>query len=102
MRLMHPDEERHLARPPKDRALAPAVADGFGVASALLGLFWFGGIGSVLAIIFGIISRRTAKRAHRKTSYATITGLVLGWIGLAGAVIVWLLLIALAGTPGHS
>jgi hypothetical protein len=91
-----------LARSPEDPALAPAVIDGFAVTSALLGMFWFGGIGALLAVIFGTISRGRAKRAHRKTSYATIIGLILGWIGLAGAVIVWLLFIGLAATPGIS
>jgi hypothetical protein len=47
-----------------------------------------------------MISRGMAKRAHRKTSHIAITGLVLGWVGLAGAVVVWLLLIGLATTPG--
>lgn len=89
-----------MARSPNDPALAPSVIDGFAVASVFLGLGWFGGFGALLAVIFGSISRGKAKRAHRKISYATITGLVLGWIGLAGAVIVWLLLIALATTPG--
>ena len=89
-----------MARSPKDPALAPAVIDGFGVASALLGMFWFGGIGALLAVIFGTISRGKARRAHRKTSYPTIIGLVLGWIGLAGAVMVLFLFIALATTHG--
>jgi len=91
-----------LARSPKDPSLAPAVIDGFGAASALLAIFWFLGIGALLAVIFGTISRGRAKRAHRKTSYATLIGLVLGWIGLAGAVIVWLLIVGLAATPGIS
>jgi hypothetical protein len=74
--------------------------DSFAGASALLGLAWFGGFGALLAVIFGIISLRRAKRAHRRVSYAAITGLVLGCIGLVGAAIVWLLVISLSNNPG--
>ncbi len=54
----------------------------------------------MLAVIFGIISRGKAKRAHRQTSNVSTAGLVLGWIGLAGAFILWYLLVGLAATPG--
>jgi hypothetical protein len=61
---------------------------------------WLGGVGALLAVIFSMISRGNAKRAHRQTSPYSTAGLVLGWIGLAGAVIVWWLLIGRAANPG--
>jgi hypothetical protein len=79
---------------------APAVHEGFATASVLLGLLWLGGVGALLAVIFSMISRGNAKRAHRQTSPYSTAGLVLGWIGLAGAVIVWWLLIGIAANPG--
>ena len=79
---------------------APAVHDGFATWSVLLGLLWLAGVASLLAVIFGMISRGKAKRAHRQTSSYSTAGLVLGWIGLAGAAIVWWLVIGLAANPG--
>jgi hypothetical protein len=59
-------------------------------------MLWFLGLGALPAIIFGTISRRKASHAHRKPSYMSTVGLVLGWIGLAGGVFCWLLFAGLA------
>jgi hypothetical protein len=66
----------------------------------VLGILWVGGLGALLAVIFGNISRRKARRDHRKTSYMARAGLVLGWIGLAGAVVQWYLVAGVLATPG--
>lgn len=68
---------------PPARERAPAVHDGLAVASLVLGLVWLGGLGSLLAVIFGHSSRGNAKRAGRATSGMAIAGMILGWTGLA-------------------
>lgn len=66
---------------------APAENDGLAIASLVLGILWMWGLGSVLAVIFGHVSFANAKRAYRKPSGLTIAGLVLGYAGIALAVI---------------
>jgi hypothetical protein len=59
--------------------------NGFAVASLLLGILWFAGIGSVLALVFGYRARHEIKNSGRRQrgSGLAIAGIILGWIGLA-------------------
>lgn len=57
--------------------------NGLAIASLVLGIIWLGGLGSLLAVIFGHVSRGQSKRAQRGTSGLATAGLVLGYIGLA-------------------
>jgi uncharacterized membrane protein len=82
------------------------VTNGLAVASLLFGIFWFGGIGSVAALVLGYRARRQIRNSaggQRGTSLATI-GIVLGWIGIAllviAAVAAFVLLAATATTSG--
>ncbi len=45
---------------------------------------WFGGLGSLLAITFGHLSRRQARRAGAVPSRMAMAGLVIGYIGFGG------------------
>jgi Domain of unknown function (DUF4190) len=82
------------------------VTNGLAVASLLFGIFWFGGIGSVAALVLGYRARRQIRHSagrERGSSLATI-GIVLGWIGIALLVIaaaaaVALLFASTTGTP---
>jgi len=80
--------------------------NGLAIASLLFGIFWFGGIGSVAALVLGYRARREIRKSaggQRGSSLATI-GIVLGWIGIAllviAAVAAFVLLAATATTSG--
>jgi hypothetical protein len=62
--------------------LQPPVHDGLAVAALVLSLLWLGGLGSLLAVIFGWSSRREARRQSRRESGLAATGIILGYLGL--------------------
>ena len=55
----------------------------------MLGVSWIFGVGSLLAIIFGNMARREieASGGQEGGRGAAMTGIVLGWLGLAGVAI---------------
>jgi uncharacterized membrane protein YbhN (UPF0104 family) len=71
------------------------------IASLVLSLLWLGGLGSLLAVIFGQTAAGTARREHRQASQLGSWGTALGVMGLAGAVLLWGLVIwsAMHTTP---
>ena len=80
-------------RPPGDLRAAPepkspAVHDGLAVAALVLSLVWLGGLGAILAVIFGGVSIRTAHRENRGISGMAVAGLILGILGLIALIIV--------------
>jgi prepilin signal peptidase PulO-like enzyme (type II secretory pathway) len=92
------------ATPPEIPATRPpltaSVHDGLAIASLVLGILYLGGIGALLAVIFGHLSRKAARLADRQPSGMATAGLILGWIGLALTVVLVIVLIAaLASHP---
>jgi hypothetical protein len=71
--------------PPGQVAAPYRETNGFAIVSALLGVVWFAGIGSVLALVFGYRARGEIKRSEgRQKGLALATaGIILGWIGIA-------------------
>jgi hypothetical protein len=69
------------------------------IASLVLGIFWFWGIGSILALIFGYIGLRQIRERGEGGRGMAIAGVVLGWVGLAGAI---LLTVLIAVAAAHS
>lgn len=63
----------------------------FAAVSLVLGLLWFGGLGSVLALVFGIHAQNEIERRHyRQGGHAMATwGIILGFLGVTGAIILW-------------
>jgi hypothetical protein len=61
------------------------------VASLVLSLVWLGGLGSLLAVIFGARARGQIRRSPETQSGSGLAtaGLVIGILGLIGAVITW-------------
>jgi hypothetical protein len=60
-------------------------SNGSAVASLLLAVLWFAGIGSLLALVFGYLARRQIKNsAGSQTGPSLATaGIILVWIGAA-------------------
>lgn len=86
--------------PPPAEPKKPSQHDGFAIASLVLGLVWIWGLGSLLAVIFGGVHMKQASREGRNASGMAIAGLILGIIGLVGAVVVIIaLIVASASTP---
>ncbi|HEY5265438.1 MAG TPA: DUF4190 domain-containing protein [Acidimicrobiales bacterium] len=74
--------------------------NGMAVASLVFSIVWIGGIGSIVAIILGLISQRKVKRttgANDANKFA-ISGLIIGVGGLVVAVFFWAAV--LAGSNG--
>jgi hypothetical protein len=81
-------------------AKKPAVHDGLAIASLILSLLWLGGLGSLLAAIFGHSSMDHAKRAGRYSSGLAIAGAIIGWIGVFITVIICIVtIVTLMHTP---
>jgi hypothetical protein len=75
--------------------LISTETNGLAVASMVLGILWIGGLGALLALIFGYISKGQIARSNgRQTGRGmAIAGIVLGWVGVAG-LILWIILLA--------
>ena len=66
------------------------------IASLVLGIVWIYGIGSILALVFGYQGRNEIDRSNgTQTGRGMATaGIVLGWIGVGGLVLIILAAIA--------
>lgn len=71
--------------------------NGMAIASLILSILWFFGLGSLLAVIFGFVGTNQIRRRGQGGRGIAIAGIVIGFIGLAGAIIV----IAVAATHVH-
>lgn len=86
-RLGSPEEITAAAAdppPPGQLAAAFSQTNGLAIASLLLAVLWFAGIGAVLALVFGYRARREINNsAGRQTGSGLATaGIILGWIGI--------------------
>jgi Domain of unknown function (DUF4190)/Domain of unknown function (DUF1707) len=79
--------------------------NGMAVASLVLGLFWFWGIGAMLALVFGLLAHRDIARSQGTQGGGgmAVAGIVLGALGLLGAAAIAISLIAhgLTGDVGY-
>jgi hypothetical protein len=62
--------------------------DGLAIASLVLGIVWLGGIGSILAVVFGHIARRRIRRTGQSGRGLALAGLILGYIGFVVAALI--------------
>jgi hypothetical protein len=76
------------ARPTFVRPSSPT--NGLAIASLVAGVFWMWWIGSALAVVFGHIALGQIARSGQSGRGLAITGLVLGYIGLAVLLLVGL------------
>ena len=73
------------ATPPDQLVGAFRETNGSAIVSVVLGVLWFAGIGSLLALVFGYRARREIKNSagSQKGSGLATAGIILGWIGIA-------------------
>jgi hypothetical protein len=75
--------------------------NGMAIASFVLGLLWLGGLGSLLAVVFGVIGRRQTAETRQSGRGLASWGLGLGILGILGTVL-WIVLIVAAVGSGVS
>ena len=85
---------------PQYQPPAPKPTNGLAIASLVLSIIWLGGIGSLLAIIFGIVARRQIRRSQGRQGGdgLALAGLLVGIVGLLGVALVWGLFFAVQST----
>jgi len=72
---------------------APArKTSGAAITSLVLGILWIGGLGAVLAVIFGVVGMKATRDGHTGGHGLAVAGLVLGIIGVVGAIFMWAVL----------
>jgi hypothetical protein len=76
------------------------TTNGFAIASLVLGFVWLFGLGSLLALIFGLVARKQIDDSNGQQSGKgmAIAGIVLGIVGLVGILFVY----KIAPTPHNS
>lgn len=103
-RLGAPEEVAAAALDASEDPQTGAVGgpSGMAIASLLMAVLWFAGIGAVLALVFGYRARREIRdSAGRKTgSGLATTGIVLGWVGIA-ILVAGIILIAVHPAKSH-
>lgn len=67
--------------------VATGGTNGFAVASLVLGIVWLCGLGSILALIFGLVALSQIEQRRQSGRGMAIAGIVLGAIGVALLVI---------------
>lgn len=78
--------------------------NGLAVASLVLGILWLYGVGSLLAFIFGLVGRKQISRSRGSQSGGglAIAGIVLGAVGVVGAVLLTVTLVVASNSINHS
>jgi hypothetical protein len=79
----------------------PVVAvktNGFAIASLVLGILWIYWIGSILALVFGMVAKNQIDRSggYEQGRGMAIAGIVLGWVGI-GFLLLFILFFGIAG-----
>jgi hypothetical protein len=67
--------------------IAPAATSGLAIASLVLSILWIGGLGSILAVVFGVValSQIRNSQGRKQGSGLAIAGLIIGGIGILGS-----------------
>lgn len=61
----------------------PRPTNGLAIASMILGILWIYWIGSILALVFGLVARSQIRRTGEGGDGMAVAGIVLGGIGCA-------------------
>jgi len=81
---------------PTPVAAAAATTNGKAIASLILGILWIGGLGSLLAVILGHSAKKEIDNSGGREGGRgiAVAGLILGWLGIAGII---LMIVLMAG-----
>jgi hypothetical protein len=74
--------------PPYATAPPPSGNDGKAIGSLVASLVWVCGIGSIVAVILGHLSRSEARKQGRQPSGLALAGLVLGYLGILSSALI--------------
>jgi len=77
---------------------AGGTTNGLAIASMVLGIIWIWGLGAILALIFGYVAKRQIRETGQRGSGMATAGIVLGWIGIIGTILITVLLVTAAHT----
>jgi hypothetical protein len=77
-------------------------SDGKAVGSLIASVLWVCGLGSVVGVVLGHVSRGQAKRQGREPSGLAMAGLVLGYLGLVGTIAITLVVVAFRDPIVHT
>ena len=69
-----------------DRATSPRVSM-LALASLVCGIVWVVGIGSVCAVLLGHLALHRMRRTGQPGRALAVVGLVLGYVGIVGAIV---------------
>lgn len=86
---------------PPARRHTGGPTNGMAIASMVLGIFWAGWIGSILAVVFGHVALKQIERTDQGGRGMAVAGLVLGYLGLGILALIMVLIAigtAIAGT----
>ena len=79
------------------RVASPQGTNGLAIASLVLGIVWLWGLGSLLALIFGVIAQAQCDEREQQGRGLATAGVVLGIVGLLGLLLI--IIIARSATP---
>ena len=79
-----------------------AGTNGFSIASLVLGILWLYGIGSILALVFGYMAKQQIRQRGQGGNGLATAGIVLGWVGVAGLILLIILAIVVANSDDLS
>lgn len=86
-----------VAHPVYAAPIPTTSTNGLAIASLVLGIVWVYWIGSILALIFGLIARKQIKERGQSGQGMATAGIVLGCIGL-GTLLIFIIIIIVSAT----
>lgn len=101
----HPQGSLAVGPPVAGIPQAPVTStNGMAIASLVLGIVWLWGIGAILALVFGYMGKSRIDQSHGRQSGRglAIAGIVLGWIGVAGAILITILVVVVGSQASNN
>ena len=93
-----PPPQYQMQYPPATVMVSGPGTNGLAIAALVLGIVWIWGLGSLLALIFGLISKKQINQSNGavRGRGLAISGIVLGIVGILGAIALIIILIIAA------